>query len=204
MRLVLDVEEVTNFINRMKKWPTQFETVQVSALNAFGEIVIRELVRLIAEETGLSQAAAAKFVTYAPATVANRSFLIRVKEDVIEEDAKTDRIPVRTFEERESVAKDDQLFNVVTAKDDAVCEICERISKEGPYSLPQLRAFKGHHPHFLNRDLNCRCETTPFKPTRRIPVRMQSMRGVKLDSPQTARQLAERIRKDTISIIRMT
>jgi hypothetical protein len=205
MRLVIDADDVTAFIARMKNWPIHFHTVQVSALNEFGQTVLRQLVQLIAEDTGLAYAAASKYVSYTPATIANRTFTIRVKEGVLEDDARSDRIPARKFEEREQGATgDDQLFNVVTAKDHTVCDICDRISKEGPYSLAQLRGLKGHHPHFLSRELNCRCETTPFKPVRRIPVRMEGgPRGVKLDTSQTARQLAQRIRKDTLGVIRM-
>ena len=203
MRVEVDASDITTFVNRMANWPVQFGTVQVSALNDVGGGVVRQLTQLIADDTGLSYSAAGKYITFTRATMANREFQVRVKSDILEEDAKSDRIPAREWPQRESSFTDDQLFNVVTAQDDAVCNICERISKEGPYSVAQIRGLKGRHGHFLSRDLNCRCETTPFKPVRRLPVRMRVRGSQMADMQQTARQLAQRILKDSMGAIRM-
>jgi hypothetical protein len=47
-----------------------------------------------------------------------------------------------------------QYVNVLTAGDDLVCQICEDISEEGPYSLDEAQGLIPAHP-------NCRCAFVP-------------------------------------------
>jgi hypothetical protein len=195
MRFEVDASDITNFVSRMQNWPTHLETVQVSALNEVGDGVARQVVNTIADHTGLMYESASRFVQTTPATVASRTYEIRVRQAMIEgEMTSREGLPRRDWLTRDNdTFNSDMVFTVVTAKDDKVCLICQEIAENGPYTIEELNALRSEHPHFLTRELNCRCATTPFRPERRLPVRMRETGGELVDTKETLRQLAEKI-----------
>jgi len=59
--------------------------------------------------------------------------------------------------------QDEELYEVLTAGDDLVCQVCEDISADGPYDLEEARGLIPAHP-------NCRCAFVPFFDERFAPV----------------------------------
>jgi hypothetical protein len=58
------------------------------------------------------------------------------------------------YHRRASIWRDAELVNVLTAGDDSVCEDCEDIAGDGPYTLEEAQGLIPAHP-------NCRCAFVP-------------------------------------------
>jgi DNA-binding transcriptional MerR regulator len=56
-----------------------------------------------------------------------------------------------------AAAKAVELVSVATAGDERVCDICNDLEDEGPYSLEEAQALLPAHPH-------CRCSVVPYEP----------------------------------------
>ena len=194
----IDAAELVKAINN-KNLPMSIEKAQVTALNEYGEGLTNQIARSITEQTGFAESEVrSQFIRRFPATLALKVYEIRVKQNAIEEQV-TSRGPVRDFLQRaQDKFEGRTLVDVVTAKDDAVCPICKQISEEGPYTVDETKKLRERHPHFLNRDLNCRCALAPFSPKQRVNVQMRTGKGVApLDLSLTMRQLAEAVAKET-------
>jgi hypothetical protein len=80
---------------------------------------------------------------------AARTGAVKVRAGVVEAEARiAQQIPQRLL------AIGAEYVNVLTAGDDLVCQICEDISEEGPYSLDEAQGLIPAHP-------NCRCAFVP-------------------------------------------
>lgn len=56
-----------------------------------------------------------------------------------------------------------RMVEIVTAGDDFVCLVCERISEDGPYTINRARSILPAHP-------SCRCAFVPFGDRRFAPI----------------------------------
>lgn len=64
------------------------------------------------------------------------------------------RVADHHYHRRVSIWRDAELVNVLTAGDDDVCEDCEDIAGDGPYTLEEAQGLIPAHP-------NCRCAFVP-------------------------------------------
>ena len=80
---------------------------------------------------------------------AARTGAVKARAGAVEAEAKiAQQIPARLL------AIGAEYVNVLTAGDDLVCQVCEDISEEGPYSLDEAQGLIPAHP-------NCRCAFVP-------------------------------------------
>jgi hypothetical protein len=80
---------------------------------------------------------------------AARTAAVKAKAGAVEAEARiAQQIPARLL------AIGAEYVNVLTAGDDLVCQVCEDISEEGPYSLDEAQGLIPAHP-------NCRCAFVP-------------------------------------------
>jgi len=194
IQIVVDPSELLKFIGKLDRTPQELERMLRDTVNEVGDEMYDELVRVLIQETGFTPSAAGKFITVSRATLGDQTYEMTIKQGVMEDEL-TRRGPTRDFQKRaEGVFNQDMLVNVITAQDGAVCPICERISEEGPYTIEETRHLRDVHPHFLNRDLNCRCALTPFKPQGRESISQKTgdVKGVQFN-PHALRTLADRV-----------
>jgi hypothetical protein len=71
------------------------------------------------------------------------------------------------------------LVNILTMDDDVVCETCEQVAEDGPYTLERAQELLSQSEEYLPNNgqesrrgihINCRCLLGPFSSLRRIPV----------------------------------
>ena len=80
---------------------------------------------------------------------ATRTGAVKARAGAVEAEAKiAKQIPARLL------AIGAEYVNTLTAGDDLVCQVCEDISEEGPYSLDEAQGLLPAHP-------NCRCAFVP-------------------------------------------
>ena len=156
----------------------------------------------ISQETGLSPTTIGRLFKVTRATPAKPEFIIRVPEGMIEEQRVSRGLARRKFDRRDRDAGDTSaLSNLITSKDDKVCPICERISKEGPYSPEQMADLKRQHPHLLNVAMGCRCALAPFRERSRMRVTVRQGQ-TSVESRTTLKELAAAIRRNTRVVLR--
>jgi hypothetical protein len=182
-----------------------FDSAITEALNETGDAVVREITDDISRDTGITIAEAAGFVTPTRATKGNNKYVINIHAGMVETDRVSRRLPSRVFDDPEG--DPDRIFGqavlakVITAGDNKVCEICERISEEGPYSADELRGLKDQHPHFLNPQLGCRCALQSFEASGRIGFQAKQGQS-KIDTKGSLGQLAAQIRANVRTVLR--
>lgn len=196
-----NLSELHAHVSSVRMWPGQFNRVLAEALNETGNAMVLSTVGAIAQETGLTIAATANYVTSLPATPSNLVYEMRVQAGMIETELNSRPLPQRGFPQRQFSEMTDEstMVNLVTMKDGKVCPICEMIEKEGPYSMEEFNRLRDVHPHLLNKALNCRCSLVPFKPEGREPAHGGTAH---IDLHNAQHDLAANIRAKTRQMIK--
>jgi hypothetical protein len=168
----------------------------VQAVNEVGDTTRQEIIDLIADETTLPATAIARYVTAKRANRSDKIYEINVRRALLEQEV--ERISHRGYQGRgRGPFEEDMLVVVATANDDHVCEICQQIRLEGPYSMEEIRALQAKHPHFLNRDLNCRCALRPARFVGRTREQARERGKPTISTQRTLSQLAQQVAANT-------
>jgi hypothetical protein len=197
----VDPADLLRFARRVDNLRDGLDNAVTEALNDTGDGVARQITETISRETGFTIADAARFVTVSRANRSRKEYTIEVREGLIETERVGRNLPRRTFPGGRE--KDpDLVVQVNTMRDGKVCEICEEIAANGPYTMAELNQLKQRHPHFLNPQLHCRCQIQPFRPKGRLETRQRTGTGT-VNTRETLHQLSERIRQQVRTTIRV-
>jgi hypothetical protein len=201
IRIDIDASDIQRFIQEFRHLSDEVKRAGRDALNEVGDEMTTRTVRELALNTGIGPHHAWQFVKRTRATLRNLLYEVRLNNELIEQEGRGAPLE-RTFEERISnTFKEGILVRVMTAEDNAVCEICQDIAEQGPYSLEEIRKLKARHPHFLSTALNCRCKLSPAKFTRRLPVTMKEGKAT-FDVDAAQKQLTQAVLDRVREILR--
>jgi hypothetical protein len=140
-----------------------------ASLNYLGEQAADNIARDVARATGLNEQAARRLIDIRKASRDNLSFEIDVGQALIRSTRRP--LPKKKGPKRDETGfYEGQLVNIVTMGDERVCELCEELARNSPYTIEEARAQLPHHP-------NCRCSVEDFGPRRRKPVEMREARA---------------------------
>lgn len=183
---------------RLLKWAQHFQELPrktsdaiVKALNTAGDAVVREMVRKISQTTGFSQSKVKKFIKVQRASGTRKSY--KILQEILPPSLDWSR----PWNKPSSVTDDEELVNIVTMEDDAVCPICSDAASHNPYKMSDIRRMLSRWEHTSHPGLlhpNCRCSVSAFQNLRRLAVQFA---GKKVpDALMTARQIGKKIVKE--------
>jgi hypothetical protein len=203
VKIDIDASELLRFTRRLNDLPDAINRAVIDALNETGDAASLRVASEISRETGFGLADAQRFVEVDRAHRGKPEYDITVHAGMIEDERLNRQLPSEPWagSDRDKIYGQALLVKVITSEDKFVCEICQRIAEEGPYTPEELEALKLQHPHFLNPQLHCRCAIQPFEPRSRLSTRTGQGR-VSVGREETLRQLAQRIKDEVHTTIR--
>lgn len=174
----IDADDLLRWARYFHELPNRSKGALARGLNAAGDLLVTEYVRLAAQDSGLDPNDLRGLVVVNQATPDDLSWTL---------DASSITLLGPHWERLWQGAPQEQsmdqnaLLKVVTAEDHTVCDVCNRIAAEGPYTVEQINQFAAQWaeyepPHEVvgpRTNLlhpNCRCVTQPFQASRRLPV----------------------------------
>lgn len=163
MELKIDTRELLRWARLVDEVPDETKRSIANALNQFGNSIARQMAVGIAQETGLPIHQVSALFDISPASARNLYWELDTSRVAGVDTALKRRMPSRPWEKGEEGAFLQALVKVITAEDEMVCEKCQEIADNGPYTLEVARAMIPAHP-------NCRCLVQSFTPSRRAPV----------------------------------
>lgn len=214
MKIKVDADDLLKWARFYDEIPRRVKHGLAKALNTFGEGVVTETVRLLAEKNG-----------WDPDVVRSRIIVHEADDHDLEfvMDASAVVAPSQNWQrpwtERDSDSFDqDSLVTIVTSDDGYDCELCKRIAEEGPYTMREVRDMQAKWADYVPPTPNiapgvitnlvhprCRCCSQPWSSYRRLPVSFQGSGSVG-STPHhlmTMKQLAKTVRNDLITEIRV-
>lgn len=189
MKLNIDASDLLRFTRVAEKIERENKTAIARALNSVGNGVVRELTFKMAKSHGVSPERVASLITTQQASANRHLFRISVKSGLPEAGTELPR--------RHDEFEEGQLVIVVTAGDDKVCQVCQDIAENSPYTIEQARALIPHGGPL--GDHECRCAIQPYVSRRRMIVEHQG--GV--EASMTMKQLADYVRNELQMTLRV-
>lgn len=181
------------------------------ALNTFGENVVNEVVAELAESTGLDPHEIRNSIIVYQADAASLEWGMDASVVIPQQSPNWQRPWDRP---NDNSFDQGMLLNIVTAKDDRVCPVCEEAAADSPYSTEQINELAakwrdyeppsnlGPRTNLIHP--NCRCETVPWRGGRRqLPVNTNANPGGGGGAQRmTARQLGRSVMDELRLVIR--
>jgi hypothetical protein len=215
MEIKVDASDLLRWARFYEDMPRMTKRALAKALNTFGEGVVRETVRNIAEKN-----------SWDPDVVRSRMLVQEADEHDLEfvMDASAVVAPSqdwqRPWDQRDTTAfEQDSLVKIVTMDDGYDCDVCKQIAEQGPYALSQVLAMQAKWAEYIPPTPNiapgpitnlihprCRCQSQPWSSYRRLNVAFQGGGNVAGAAPphlMTMKQLARAVKDEMITEIKV-
>jgi hypothetical protein len=215
MEIKVDASDLLKWARFYEDMPRMTKRALARALNTFGEGMVRETIRVIAEKNG-----------WDPDVVRSRMVVHEADDHDLEfiMDASAVVAPSqdwnRPWDQRDTSAfEQDSLVKIVTMDDGYDCEICKAIAEAGPYPLSEVLIMQAKWAEYVPPTPNiapgpitnlihprCRCQSAPWSSYRRLPVNFQGEGGNVGSSPHhlmTMKQLGRAVKDEIVTEIKI-
>lgn len=216
MQIKVDGSDLLRWARFYEDMPKSTKRALAKALNTFGEGVVRETVKAIAEKNG-----------WDPDVVKSRLIVREADEHDLEfvMDASAVVAPSQDWnrpwpERDQSQFEQDSLVNIVTTDDGFDCELCRQIAADGPYPLSDVMTMQAKWADYVPPTPNiapgpitnlihprCRCTSAPWSSYRRLPVSFQAEGGNVGSTPKhlmTMKQLSKIVKNEIKTEIKIS
>lgn len=182
--LKVDSRKLLKYTSFLDNQPNKNKTSIARALNQVGDGVVREFSQTLSKETGIPAERIRQFISVTHATPGSHRYEIVLKKGLAGEPSSQQPTASR------DVFAAGTLVNVITAGDDRVCMVCERIAEEGPYTIEDARTLIPAHG---GPDHNCRCQLVPYVSLKKLELQTSAGSSTRMTLKQLARTLQEEV-----------
>jgi hypothetical protein len=211
----VDGSDLLRWARFYEDMPRHTKRAVARALNAFGEGIVRETVRIIADKNGWDPDVVRQRLVVQEADEHDLEFVMDASAVV-----SSSQDWNRPWDQRETTAfEQDTLVKIVTCDDGYDCQVCQQIAAEGPYTMSQVLEMQAVWADYVPPTPNiapgpitnlihprCRCSSAPWSSYRRLPVNFQGDGGNVGSAPQhlmTMKQLARAVKDEIVTEIKV-
>jgi len=169
LEMLVEAEELLEWATYLEDTPRRSGRALARAINQVGENTLRKVVDQIAQDTGVDSNTIAHMMFVKQATPNDLTWSLDASQ-IVPPSMDWSRPWATPRGDVGDSFQNQALVKIVTCGDEHVCEYCQRMAEEGPYTLEQALKFQhkydatGYlHPH-------CRCAIKAWDSTRRLPV----------------------------------
>ena len=157
----IDVSDLLKWSRYLETIPKKTPTAIARALNTVGDNVVRRIADYVSTGTGLHPDDVASLMTVKRASPSDLTWSIDASQ--LAPPSLDWSRPWDKPADQEQTFDSSILVKIVTAGDEKVCPVCERLAEQSPYTLPEAQQLLPVHE-------NCRCLLTSWQATRKLPV----------------------------------
>lgn len=174
MKVEVDARDLVKFVQNTEKAPAQISSAASRALNTVGDKVVDHVVVAVSSQTGLAEEIVRRHISIKRSTPKTLTYRIDAAKAMIEAPATRPMPGKREFKRRpDDYFHAQEMVNIVSMGDELVCQICQDLEDEGPYSIEEARSLVPAHP-------NCRCLVQPYRSRRELPVSFRKGKSVEI------------------------
>lgn len=182
MKINVDTRDLVKWGAFFEEMPRATKRAVARAMNTFGEGVVNEYARIIADKNGQDPQDVKSKILVHEADARHLDWVMDASLVVAPNVAWN-----RPWETRDQSAFDqDTLINIITCGDGYVCQLCLDAAAEGPYTMQQIQVLQSKWADYVPPTPNiqpgvvtnlihprCRCSVQPWTSYRRLPVSFQ-------------------------------
>lgn len=177
MEININADDLLKWAKMFDEMPRRNLPAIANALNQVGDGVADEIARVIADATDNDASAVRNDIVVYQADANNLQCSIDASAVLPPRSSPFGRRPWATSNDKSF----GQLFNVVTAGDDVVCELCQQVAESGPYTMDEIDQMAAQWadyapPNVVSGERTdlihplCRCTLQSFASYRKLPV----------------------------------